>query len=96
MALEIIWSVRAEKGFDVIVSYIEKNWTEREVKGFIQESYEFFEILKRNPKMLQSSSKMNLFRGPMNRLTIITYKLNLHKKQIILVNIRGSRRKPVK
>jgi plasmid stabilization system protein ParE len=66
MALEIIWSFRAEKGFDKIVSYIEKNWTEREVKSFIQESHQFFELLKKNPKMLQPSSKMNLFRGPMN------------------------------
>ena len=35
MALKIIWSSRAEKGYDQIVSYLIDNWTEKEVKMFI-------------------------------------------------------------
>jgi len=94
MALEIIWSNRAEKGFDRIVNYLEENWTEREIKNFMQESQEFFELLKKNPKLLQQSNKTNLFRGPMNRLTMVTYQIRPRKKQIIIVNIRSSRQKP--
>ena len=96
MALEIIWTIRAEKGFDKIVKYLEDNWTEREIKIFILEAQGFFELLKKNPKMLQPSSKSNLYRGPMNRLTIVTYKIKPRKKQIILVNIRSARQKPLK
>ncbi|MBI9067354.1 MAG: type II toxin-antitoxin system RelE/ParE family toxin [Salinivirgaceae bacterium] len=96
MALEIIWSIRAEKGFDKIVNYIEENWTEREIKNFMQESQEFFELLKKNPKMLQPSSKTNLYRGPINHLTMITYKIRPKKKQIVLVNIRSTKQKPMK
>lgn len=96
MALEIIWSSRAEKGIDKIVKYLEKKWTEKEIKNFMQEVQDFFEILKKNPKMLQSSNKSNLYRGPMNRLTIITYRIKPRKKQIVLVNIRSARQKPLK
>ena len=96
MAIEIIWSNRAEKGFDKIVNYLEENWTEREIRNFMQESQEFFDLLKKNPKMLQPSIKANLYRGPMNRLTIVTYQIKPRKEQIILVNIRGSRQKPLK
>ncbi|HAN00467.1 MAG TPA: hypothetical protein DCQ26_17885 [Marinilabiliales bacterium] len=96
MALEIIWSIRAEKGFDKIVNYLEENWTEREVRNFMQESQEFFELLKKNPKMLQPSKKANLYRGPMNRLTMVTYRILPRKKQIVLVNIMGARQKPLK
>ncbi len=96
MAVEIIWSNRAEKGFDKIVNYLEENWTEREIKNFMKESQEFFELLKKNPKMLQPSRKTNLYRGPMNSRTIITYKIKPRKEQIILVNIRSSIQKPFK
>jgi hypothetical protein len=41
MALEIIWSIRAEKGFDSIVKYLEENWTEREIRNCMQESRSF-------------------------------------------------------
>lgn len=96
MALEIIWSTRAEKGFDKIVNYIELNWTEREIRNFMKESYEFFELLRKNPKLLQPSKKADLYRGPMNRLTIITYRIKPRAEQIILVNIRSTRLKPLK
>lgn len=96
MALEIIWSIRAEKGFASIVNYLEKNWTEREIRNFMRESQEFFDLLKKNPKLLQPSMKANLYRGPMNRLTILTNKIKPEKRQIILVNIRSSRQNPLK
>jgi len=38
MALNIIWSGRAEKGYDRIVSYLIDNWSEKEVRMFIQET----------------------------------------------------------
>ncbi len=44
MALEIVRSKRAEKGFDKIVLYINKEWTEREVRNFIQETQAFIEL----------------------------------------------------
>ncbi len=96
MALEILWSRRAEKGFSKIVLHLEKEWTEREVRNFIKETQVFIELLKKNPKILQPSAKTNLFRGPINRLTIVTYKFIPEKNKIILANIRGSRQKPLK
>lgn len=96
MALEILWTKRAEKGYNKIVLYIQKEWTEREVRNFIQETQAFIELLKKNPKILQPSVKKNLYRGPLNRLTIVTYKFKPDKNQIILVNIRSARQKPLK
>ena len=96
MALKIIWSSRAEKGYDRIVSYLIDNWSEKEVRIFIQETSKFLELLSENPNILQkSSSRKNLYRGPMNRLTMITYRLYPRKKVIELVNIRSTRQKPL-
>ncbi|MBN1119392.1 MAG: type II toxin-antitoxin system RelE/ParE family toxin, partial [Bacteroidales bacterium] len=75
MAIKILWSKRAEKGYDNIVKYLEKEWTEKEVSRFIRETNHIFKLLKQNPYMLeQSQSHSNLYRGPINRLTILTYR----------------------
>ncbi len=96
MALKIIWSRRAEQGYDRIVGYLIDNWSEKEVRIFIQETSKFFELLSENPNMLQKSSgRKNLYRGPMNRLTMITYRLYPRKKVIELVDIRSSKQKPL-
>ena len=96
MALKIIWSKRAENGYDRIVNYLIDNWSEKEVKVYIQETSKFLELLSENPKILQKSNgKKNLYRGPMNRLTMVTYRLYPRKKVIELVNIRSTRQKTI-
>jgi len=97
MALTLVWTKRAEQGYDRIVKYLEKEWTDREVSSFVQETKHFFDLLKENPHMLEpTGSHKNLYRGPINRLTILTYRYKPRKKEIVLVNIRGARQKPEK
>ena len=97
MAVEIVWSKRAYQGYARIVKYLEEEWTEREVKKFVRETKRFFDLLKRNPRMLEpSKTHKDLYRGPVNRLTILTYRYTPRKKEIILVNIRDTRKKPLK
>jgi plasmid stabilization system protein ParE len=97
MALTIVWSQRAEKGFDRIVKYLEQNWTEREIRNFIRETYDFLELLKLNPYLLEQSNMMkHIHRGPLNRLTFITYRLKIGEGIIELLNIRSTRQKPLK
>ena len=97
MALAIVWTKRAIQGYDKIVQYLETNWTEREVRSFVLESDEFFALLSQYPELLQKTSKYkNVYRGSMNNLTIITYRVKTRKQQIELINIRGARQKPLK
>jgi len=49
MALKIRWSKSAEQGYAKIVSYLEEEWTEKEVSIFLRETSHFFELLKKNP-----------------------------------------------
>jgi plasmid stabilization system protein ParE len=97
MALKIIWSKRADQGFARIVKYLEEKFTDKEVSRFVRESNKFFELLKENHELLESTGHTkHLYRGPINRLTILTYKYKPRKKEIYLVNIRGARQKPLK
>jgi len=97
MAVKLFWSKRADKGYARIVEYLEDEWTEREVQNFVRETKHFFNLLKQNPRMLEpSKTHKDLYRGPINRLTILTYRYTPLKNENILVNIRDTRKKPLK
>jgi plasmid stabilization system protein ParE len=97
MAFKIIWTKQAIKGYDKIIDYLEKNWAEKEIFNFINETDQFFEVLILHPEILQKTNKhKNLYRGPINNLTMLTYRIKPRVKQIELINIRGARQKPLK
>lgn len=96
MALTIKWTKRAAYGFDEIIRYLQFNFTEREVKSFIKELDDFLELLSLYPELLAASiSKSNVHRGPVNKFTILTYRVNYEKGIIELINLRASRKKPM-
>ena len=35
MAIKLVWSKRADKGYGHIVNYLENEWTEKEVINFV-------------------------------------------------------------
>jgi plasmid stabilization system protein ParE len=97
MAIELLWSKRAEQGYARLVRYLKKEWTEKEVRNFVRGTNHFFDLLKENPHLLEpSKSHKDLYRGPVNRLTILTYRYKPRKKEIVLINIRQSKREPLK
>ena len=96
MALEIVWTPRAKRGYDDIIEYLTKNWTDREVGNFVKETFTFLGHLSEYPELLRASNKKNVRRGPMNKHTILTYRIKPRKKQIQLINIRAAKQKPLK
>ena len=47
MALKIVWTKRAEKGYDSIVEYLISNFSDLEVKKFVVQSNRFFYAIMR-------------------------------------------------
>ena len=94
MAFEITWTERAIKGFDEVIYYLKTHWTDREITIFLRETQEFLDLLSSHPYLLQKTSKnKNVHRGPLNKLTLITYRVKARKNQIEIINIRDARRK---
>lgn len=97
MALKIVWTKQVAKGYAKIIYYLETEWTAKELFAFEQEITTFFEHLKTYPEMLLTSSKQkNYRRGPINEHTMLTYRIKPKKQQIELINIRGTKQKPIK
>ena len=97
MALEIVWTKRAQTGYDKIIDYLETHFSDNEVQRFVRQSNEFFNLLSQYPELLESTKRHKyLHRGPINKFTILTYRIKPRKKQIELINIRSARQKPLK
>ncbi|MFY0608281.1 MAG: type II toxin-antitoxin system RelE/ParE family toxin [Cyclobacteriaceae bacterium] len=95
MALEIVWTPRAVAGYGEIISYLEENWTKKELRSFIRQTNEFLELLKEYPEILKKTARYkNMRRGPINKYTILTYRVIPKKEKIELINISSSRQKP--
>lgn len=90
----IFWSRRALIGYAAILNYLDENWTQKEIGKFEKELAEFLSLLSQNPKVLQSI-KGEIRRGPINKLTILTYQVDFNKEEIYLLNIRSARQKPI-
>jgi len=53
MALEIVWTRRAQDGYSEIISYLETHFTEKVVREFVSQSHDFFELLSNYPELLE-------------------------------------------
>jgi len=50
MAFKIVWSKTAEKQFDEIVDYLQKEWSETLAARFVRKCNEIFDLLKMYPE----------------------------------------------
>lgn len=55
MALELAWTKGVVQGYDRIISYLQDEWSEREVRNFVEETAAFFELLKIYPQILEKT-----------------------------------------
>jgi plasmid stabilization system protein ParE len=80
---EIVWTPLAAQSFNQIISYLQKEWSEKEVEQFISTTATFLAKLKRYPEMCRPSGKRKNVRiGILNKQTQLIYHYKPRKKQI--------------
>jgi plasmid stabilization system protein ParE len=94
VALEIVWTRQAARGYARIIVYLEENWTQKEVKAFENRVADFLSRLSDYPELLKPSTKKNVRRGPIDKHTMLTYRVRVNR--IELLNMRGTRQKSLK
>ena len=95
MALGIVWTKQAVAGFEGIIHYLSTNFTEKEVRHFVKQTRELVELIADYPELLQQTRQhKNLRRGPINKQTMITYRVKPRKRIVEIINIRPARKKP--
>lgn len=55
MSYQIIWSPQANQTYLLILEYLQKNWTEREINNFIERTEEVLSFISQNPLLYRYS-----------------------------------------
>jgi plasmid stabilization system protein ParE len=94
---EILWTDSAKSTFNNIVEYLRKEWSEREVQKFVNNTLEMISTLKRYPEMCRPSLKRKNVRiGILNKHTQLIYHYKPGKKKLEILLFWNFKRNPAK
>jgi plasmid stabilization system protein ParE len=83
MVNQVEWSIKAQDTFDSIISYLEKEWTEKEVKNFVTRVYEKLELLRQFPEIgVPNIKKKNSYRTLIHKKVTLVYHYKPIKKKL--------------
>ena len=95
MALEIVWSKRADLKFDKILEYLSTEWGNKVTKSFIKMVFDFLDILSEFPDIGTLENKEKGIRGFVI-IKQVTIFYTLRNNRIIILNFFDNRRSPDK
>ena len=95
MALEIIWSPRSRKNFASVITYLEKNWTEKEIKNFVKQVAKTLSLVSQSPYLYKPlSGKETIREAVVTKHNLLIYRIENNK--IELLTIFDTRQHPIK
>jgi len=75
MAKKVIWSPEATEFFELVIEYLENNWTEKEVEHFIKATEKVIEIISAQPKLYRAAKKKkNVHEALITKHNLMLYK----------------------
>ena len=94
MALNIVWSKKADEKFDEIIEYLTTKWGDKTTKQFVKKVYNFLEVLSEFPEIGTVENKEKGIRGfPVVKQINLFYKIT--ENNIILLDFFDNRQNPL-
>ena len=96
MALKIIWTPQANSGLMKVITYLEENWTKKEILNLEKNINELIERISKYPKICPATTKYkNVRKGIIDKNNYIVYRIKPKSKTIEIINFRGTKQKPL-
>lgn len=95
MVRVIVWSKKALKNFNHVISYLEAEWGEQVTRNFVTRTYQLLEVLAENPEIGTVENQERKIRGfVLTKHNIVFYRFN--ERQLVLLQIFDTRQHPSK
>ncbi|WP_125722126.1 type II toxin-antitoxin system RelE/ParE family toxin [Flavobacterium ustbae] len=95
MALKILWTTQAIKGFDKVVDYLEAKWTAREILNLENNIQQVINQIKINPEQFPKSlKKKTLHKAIIDKNNYLVYRVIHESETVEIINFRGTKQKP--
>jgi plasmid stabilization system protein ParE len=95
MALEIVWTSRAQRKFDNILLYLQEEWGEQATRNFVRKVYRFLELLAEYPGLGTLENEEKKIRG-FTVVKQINLFYTIKAEKIVLLNFFDNRQNPKK
>lgn len=92
MVEKVKWTNEAKDQFAAVVDYLIENWTNSEVRHFINATDQTIEYIKVYPKMFRRIGKRNLYEALITPHNLMIYKLV--SDEIHIITFWDTRRNP--
>ena len=76
MAKKIIRTPEAEKTFGTVIDYLQQQWSEREIKYFIERVNSVTEHIKRHPLSYRSAGKEDVREALITKQNLLLYRVS--------------------
>ena len=94
---EVLWTDMAKSTFDSVVTYLSIEWSEKEVRNFIQRTNDLISAIQYYPELFKLSHKRTNIRiGLITRHTQLIYHYKPKKRQIVILYFWGTQQNPKK
>ena len=94
---EVLWTDKAKATFDTVVNYLSIEWSEKEVRNFIQRINDLISAIQYYPELFKLSQKRNnIWIGLITRHTQLIYHYKPKKRQIVILYFGGTQQNPKK
>ncbi|PWD97553.1 type II toxin-antitoxin system RelE/ParE family toxin [Marinilabilia rubra] len=93
MALNLYWSKKADRKFDVIINYLLDEWGKQATKTFVQKVYEFLDLVVEFPEIGTMENAEKQIRG-FTIVKQVNVFYTVTEKGIILLDFFDNRQHP--
>ncbi len=95
MDYEIVWLPDAEERFDAIIQYLKQQWSDKEVKDFVDYTNHVIRLIQLNPTLFKKSTKRGIREVLISSHNLLLYRIVGNEIQLITFfdNRRNPRRK---
>ncbi len=94
MALRITWTEEAENTFEAIVLYLQNNWSEKEVQGFVKRVNKVLTLIRENPNLYRRSKQKGIHEAVVTKHNTLYYQVL--EERIVLITFWDTRQDPDK
>ena len=97
MAIEITWSEEAQSTFDENISYLQKEWSDREIANFINHTNQILKRQKIFPESYPVGVVTKKYRkAKLNKHIVLFYSYRKAAKKITLITFWNVKKNPSK
>jgi plasmid stabilization system protein ParE len=89
---KVIWSAEAVENLEKIITYLEANWTEKEIRKFVKKLEKQITVIKSQPHSFPKSQFIEARKSVLSEQTTIFYKV--YADAIYIVTMFDNRQNP--